>query len=436
MINFKEEQLKCKSSSYNDNLTINNGIINDEEQLKCKSFSSNDNSTVNNGIINDEEPLDKELLMISNIWNNSNTNNKDSLIRDVLDKSIINDIMDDESLDDDFKELLINDTFKHSMTCKILQKPINKKGSLIKEPAINNILSHPMNNNLKKYLVNEKYNQSAINNILKQSTINDKKLEINNTLEKTIICNILKGPVINNKRSLITNLKDSKINKDSRIINKKLEETTINTSNEMINNLEEPKINNISVEQMKKLKQLGERFVNFEKQKKSKYKKNNKKSLSINDSEEEEIMNDKKSDYVKTPEFLVKRKLIINPLTKDNKSFLDSVTLSVHHKVIGKNNTRQNKIRKYSDTFNWKNINFPPTNEDYEQFEKDTEDIKLNILEIKHNEEIDYVYESKLDDRKNKVNLLLLEKKHYIFVKNLFSILNYLSSESESESKS
>ena len=66
--------------------------------------------------------------------------------------------MDDESLDDDLKELLINDTFKHSMTCKILQKPINNKGSLIKEPTINKILSRPMNNNFKKSLVNEKFN--------------------------------------------------------------------------------------------------------------------------------------------------------------------------------------------------------------------------------------------------------------------------------------
>ena len=73
-----------------------------------------DNSTVNN---EDEEPLDEELLMISNIWNDPTMNNKNPLIRDILDKSIINDIMDDESLDDNLKELLINDTFKHLMTC-------------------------------------------------------------------------------------------------------------------------------------------------------------------------------------------------------------------------------------------------------------------------------------------------------------------------------
>ena len=84
---------------------------------------------------------------------------------------------------------------------------------------------------------------------------------------------------------------------------------------------------------------------------------------------------------------------------------------------------------------NWKNINFPPTEKDYKQLEIDNEDIKLNILGIKNNEKIDYVYKSKLGDRKNKVNLILLEKRHYLYVKILFSPLNY-SSESESESTS
>ena len=122
------------------------------------------------------------------------------------------------------------------------------------------------------------------------------------------------------------------------------------------------------------------------------------------------------SDYVKTPEFLVLKKLLINPVTTDNKSFLDSITLSLHHKTRGKNNTRQNKIRKYSDTFNWENTNFPPTEKDYKQFETDNKDINLNILEITADEKgIDYIYNSKLD-RKYKASILLLENKHYVCV--------------------
>ena len=82
-------------------------------------------------------------------------------------------------------------------------------------------------------------------------------------------------------------------------------------------------------------------------------------------------------------------------------------------------------------------MNFPTTKQDYKQFEIDNEDINLNILKIKGDEkETDYIYKSNFDDRKNKVNLLLLENKHYTHVKNLDSLLNYSSSESESESKS
>ena len=106
------------------------------------------------------------------------------------------------SMNDDLEEELINNTLKHSVTCKILAQPINNKGSLIKEPTVNNILTHPMN------LINETLNQSVINNILKEPTINDKKLETNKTLKQTMVCNILKDITINNKKSFIVNSKN------------------------------------------------------------------------------------------------------------------------------------------------------------------------------------------------------------------------------------
>ena len=101
----------------------------------------------------------------------------------------------------------------------------------------------------------------------------------------------------------------------------------------------------------------------------------NEQSKTINNSKEPRISNNKKSDYVKTSDFQVNKGVVINPVTNDNKSFQDSVTLSLHHKTIGKNNARPNKIRKYSDTFNWENINFPPTEKDYKQFEIDNKDV-------------------------------------------------------------
>ena len=168
-----------------------------------------------------------------------------------------------------------------------------------------------------------------------------------NNLEKTI--NISEEPKISNN-----------ISNEPTIINE-----TIN------NNLEEPKMNNNILDEQ---------------------------SRTINNSEEPKI-----SNHVKAPEFLMSKRVIINPLTtKDNKSFQDSVTLSLHHKTIGKNNTRPKKIRKYSDTLNWKNINFPPTEKDYKQLEIDNKEVDLNILEIKGDEkETDYIYKLQFEpDRK------------------------------------
>ena len=116
---------------------------------------------------------------------------------------------------------------------------------------------------------------------------------------------------------------------------------------------------------------------------------------------------------------LISKKFLLNPLTTNNESFKDSITLSLYHKAIGKNNTRPKKIRKYSDTINWKNINFPPMGEDRKQFEINNENVNLNILVIKGDEkEIDYIYKSQFKpDGKDKANLLLLENKHYTCVK-------------------
>ena len=140
-------------------------------------------------------------------------------------------------------------------------------------------------------------------------------------------------------------------------------------------------------------------------------------------------------DYVKTPEYLNKKGIVINPQTKDNKrSFMDAITLSLFRKSIGQNNTRRINITKYSDTINWEDINFPPTDEDYKQFEKNNKHMKLNVLELNNNQIYDYVYRSKHDKRTNEVNLLLLEKKHYVYIKNLVGILTYSPKLSELES--
>ena len=94
-------------------------------------------------------------------------------------------------------------------------------------------------------------------------------------------------------------------------------------------------------------------------------KKKQKKLSSIEDLHKENMSKNKDSDYLKTPEFISKKKFVINPLTTDKNLFMDAVILGLYSKTIGKNNTRPKNIRKYSDTINWDGINFPSTEEDY-----------------------------------------------------------------------
>ena len=72
--------------------------------------------------------MDNDLKMISNTLKELTMNNKQSLIREIMDKTMISGIMN-QPIDNDLKELLINNTLKHSMT---LAQPINNKDSLLK----------------------------------------------------------------------------------------------------------------------------------------------------------------------------------------------------------------------------------------------------------------------------------------------------------------
>ena len=147
---------------------------------------------------------------------------------------------------------------------------------------------------------------------------------------------------------------------------------------------------------------------------------NNKESM-VND-----ILNKKttknNNTFVETPKCIRFKKAVLNPKSNDNKSFQYSITLSLYQKEIGNNYNRITKIKPYINNFNWENINFPPTNQDYETFEINNENISLNIYQL-NNEKISQLYKSNYDKRKQ-VNLLLLEKKHHVCIKDLKFLLN------------
>ena len=85
--------------------------------------------------------------------------------------------------------------------------------------------------------------------------------------------------------------------------------------------------------------------------------------------------------------YIKSKKAVLNPKSNDNKSFQYFITLSLYYKEIGNNFNRMTKIKLYANNVNWKNINFPPTEQDYENFEINNLEIALNIYQL-NNEKI------------------------------------------------
>ena len=87
----QQETVNCLKQEMTD---LKEEIDNNQQEsinsLKQEMNDLNEQTEINNSTINDEEPLDEQLLMISNIWNDSTMNNKYYLIRDILDNSTIN----------------------------------------------------------------------------------------------------------------------------------------------------------------------------------------------------------------------------------------------------------------------------------------------------------------------------------------------------------
>ena len=99
----------------------------------------------------------------------------------------------------------------------------------------------------------------------------------------------------------------------------------------------------------------------------------------------------------------------------------------MYHNQINNNPQRISKIKPFINNFNWENINFPPTQQDYEQFEMNNKSIALNILQINNEQKTSHYYKSKYNKiRENKVILLMItdnNKKHYLVVKKIKCII-------------
>ena len=131
--------------------------------------------------------------------------------------------------------------------------------------------------------------------------------------------------------------------------------------------------------------------------------------------------------YIDSPKWLKDKKSAINPKNNDDKYFQYAVTLALSFDNIDNHPERISKINPFINQYNWKDIDFPPTNKDWRKLELNN-DIALNILYIPHNtKKIQLAYRSKNNLTYNKQIILLMitdgEKWHYLVVKNLPGLL-------------
>ena len=95
----------------------------------------------------------------------------------------------------------------------------------------------------------------------------------------------------------------------------------------------------------------------------------------------------KGSSYIPLPDFLMRKKAIINMENKDNKCFLWSVLRYLH--PTEKHETRLTDIRKYENDLNFKGIDFLVKLKDIPKFENQNPDLPgINVFSVNDNNKI------------------------------------------------
>ena len=63
--------------------------------------------------------------------------------------------------------------------------------------------------------------------------------------------------------------------------------------------------------------------------------------------------------YIKSPEWVINKRAIINPKNKGNKCFQYSTTVALKHQNIENHPERISDIKPFINQYNWNDINFP-----------------------------------------------------------------------------
>ena len=85
--------------------------------------------------------------------------------------------------------------------------------------------------------------------------------------------------------------------------------------------------------------------------------------------------------YVPTPNWISVKKATINPQnTEESCCFAWAVVASIHNEEIGKNVHRVRKLAPFINKYDWSDINFSAEQKDWDRFERNNNNVALNIL--------------------------------------------------------
>ena len=127
--------------------------------------------------------------------------------------------------------------------------------------------------------------------------------------------------------------------------------------------------------------------------------------------------------YLPLPDWLARKKAIINPQNDDEECFKWVVIAVENFNKISKNPQRISNLRKFANNYDWSGLKFPIAIKDINIFEMNN-DISINVLSVENED----IYICRKGIRRNcEINLLLIsedDKLYYTAVKSLSRLLS------------
>ena len=129
------------------------------------------------------------------------------------------------------------------------------------------------------------------------------------------------------------------------------------------------------------------------------------------------------SSYLPLPDWLARKKAIINPKSEDQECFKWAVIAAMRWEEINNNPERISKLKRFEKDFDWSGIGFPVSIKDISKFEFRNQ-ISINLLVIEGKQ----IYICREGGNHERIiNLMIItenNRKHYVAIKSLSRLLS------------